>query len=564
MATSAKDTAKISIEVEARTDVAVAQFEKLQSSTKKAREEVTKLESASAAQTRQMDINRARVENTNERYAAFDKAVKAANASTSASAAAFSKGGAAAQAFGTAIKQVETGQASLRQGVMGVAAAFGPLGIAVGVAGSLLIGLAQDHIEAANAADQQRLALEKLHREEKQKAEEDRKAKFVEDLNNRLGREDMARRQREVDKSADTLRGLEDAFAQHGRGKDMLAFLEEEAKIRAANAQIMGDSAEASRIEREFELTRLGLLGDTLDKEKAVTAEKREQLKLRHQEGTFANALGFTGFKGNVAGESEDRKFESERKLAEVSRVASQIQRDGVENVEAAEKYRENARQERFEREIQRIKDEQSARDEAAESFMRGGEMVADTAAGIASAYLTSGDLSAKGFRKAVGQFTAAEAIRLGVVAIREGILGGVAASNPFTAALAPGHFAAAGQAAAGAAVLGGIAAGLGVASSGAANKNVKGFDGSAFGPGAEVAANDRPSATNSQKDTTPVSEQTMQRQNGAANGPANGRGGGLTVIIPGMTVLGSIDDQSARRIAQGIKRVGGFDGRVT
>lgn len=294
------------------------------SATDRAKKSADQLTSTIDRQKRDMEDAKARIQNTADKWKQFDAAVKKANASTAEAAAAFGKSGKAAQAFSSAIKQVETGQASLRQGIMGVAAAFGPLGIAIGVAGSLLIGVAQDHIAAANAADEQRKALEKLRREEKQAAEDKRREKFVEDLNARLGREEVAKRQRFVDSRADELTAIENAKAQFGAGKDMVGLLEREAEIRAANARIMGDSAEATRIERDFELTKLGFLGEELDKHKKITAEKREQRRLSGNfEVVSQRALGFAGFRGNVAGASEGMRFD-----AEAGRVGA-MQRSG-------------------------------------------------------------------------------------------------------------------------------------------------------------------------------------------------------------------------------------------
>lgn len=534
---STSTTAKLQVEVEARTDAAVASFDRLQSSTKKSREEVEKVDKATSKAA---------------------SSIKPFTEATTRQAAASTKASSAALAFSKAVETAKGGTFDIARASLAATAAFGPLGIAVGVAGSALLGYIQNQYDAAEATEAATKAAQKQARELQAQKDRERRAEQEEKYKRQQDKEYLSSRLALVEANREELEALEETFALHGRGSKMSALIAREAEIRADNARAMNDYAEATRIERDEELRLLGVLGERLTVEKKITAAKRERewdpdRRLKKQPGASTVSEDFAAI-----------EFERERSLAATSRIASQVQRDTGDEMEKDAAYRENARQERFEREMQRIRDEQEAREEAAAAAMRSGEMIADSAAGIAQAYLTSGDLSAKGFRKAVGQFASAEAIRLTIVAIRETILGGVAASNPFTAALAAGHFAAAGQAAGGAATLGAMALALGAAGGGGGGKNVAGLSGSAFGA-STVAANDRPSVSNSQRDTTPISqsEDQMRRGNSAATGGASG-GGGQVIHIGSIQVLGAIDDTAARRIAQGIKSAHGRDGRLT
>ena len=147
-------------------------------------------------------------------------------------------------------------------------------------------------------------------------------------------------------------------------------------------------------------------------------------------------------------------------------------------------------------------------------------------------------------------------------IAISEGVQALVSLAT-FNFPGAAAHAAAAAAAGAAAVAIAGL---VGATGGFSRSKNVKGFDGSAFGEGAAPTANDRQSATNSQDDTVPVSAEEAMQRSGQANGRSGARRSGANVYLgPGsITVLGAIDEQSARKIAVGIKRAGDTGGRLT
>lgn len=219
--------------------------------------------------------------------------------------------------------------------------------------------------------------------------------------------------------------------------------------------------------------------------------------------------------------------------------------------------------------ELARIAEESSAREEAYGRQMAIAGKVGDSLGAVAAAYVQAGDWSAKGFRKAVGEFAKAEAISMGVVAIREGVLA-IASAASFNFPQAAAHGIASGVAAAQALVLGGIAAGMGSGGSGAVKtKQVAGFTGSDFGPGAanEPAANEAPTVSNSQTDTVAVSgPDGFRAESNAFAGPPSGSHGGSNVyqFAPGsIMTLGAIDDQTATKLAQGFDRATKRKGRL-
>jgi hypothetical protein len=582
MATGASQTAKLQVEVEARTDAAVASFDRLQSSTKKSREEVEKVDKAATRAA---------------------SALRPMTAATEKQTAASTKASTAALAFGKAVDTAKGGAVGIGKAALAATAAFGPWGIAVGVVGSAIWGLAESEIEATKRTDELRKALEAQQRvlnnqrafdlaeaEEDGKRGDARRARVLAEMQDDTAR--LATR-RQI---SGAIMELEKQEAKGGRGAESAR--REMAELRALNAESLKDFETAKEIRHQEELRVIAIKNQGKAKKEVVV-----------QDGAYLTALADIRMSQSVIERDDSRDFASaanSRPLmkrertdptvaAEASTSASlralevqrattgetidlinqeesarlrllRVQHDAATTGEERNAIAADMSQVRHEAELDRIAQRKAVEEEAAEASMRAATMIADSAAGIAQAYLTSGDLSARGFRKAVGQFASAEAIRLTIVAIRESILGGVAASNPFTAALAPGHFAAAGQAAAGAATLGALALGLGAAGGGfgGMTKNVAGLSGSAFGPGT-VAANDRPSVSNSQKDRVPVSssEDSMRRSNSAAAGSPSS-GGGQVIHIGSIHVLGAIDDTSARRIAQGIKSASGRDGRLT
>jgi hypothetical protein len=262
---------------------------------------------------------------------------------------------------------------------------------------------------------------------------------------------------------------------------------------------------------------------------------------------------------------SDTREFESERALAAKDRVGSQFgntefdkdqaaeaEKKRIAAIEDAKKAAEDAAKERHAAEMQRLKEQQ-------DRYEQTGAAIGNTVAGLATTWLQAGDLSARGFAKAIQAWGKAESIKMAGIAISEGVqaLVSLATFNFPGAAAHAAAAAAAGAAAVAIAGLVGATGGFGPVGT----KNVKGFGGDAFGSGTafgDSAANDGPSVTNSQSDTVPVSPQEAAQHAGVGKKTS----GGTTNYY--FNAIGSIDEVAARRIAQGMQRAGKTGGRLT
>lgn len=571
MATSAKDTAKLQVEVEARTDAAVAEFQRLQSSTKKYREEVEKADKAEEKSSRGR-------ERQSQAAARFGQSIVGLGQATS-------KAGAAMKVFEGITATTKEGTFDLGRTIADVAFRFGPYGAAIGAATHLLITFMegtskakQETAKFARELEDQRFAAEAAASAVRNKAFNDNTyAANVRNATEAMRQEIWA---------------TEDAIAAangYGESTDELSIkllrlkasaLEAEAGVRNYGETLdTFNERQATLLEQAAEISRSADLAQITadaeaDKRGATTVKvgggSRSRSSAKQDDGgrdkseewkqDFRDKAAIQEYQSLMDARDEMRKSKEAQDELDFKNMDERFELIMQQRAEAA-KAAEAERAAAHERELARIAEEQAAREEAVDSYMRGSEMIADGAASIATAYLTSGDLSAKGFRKAVGQFAAAESIRLAVVAIRETVLGIAAATNPFTAALAPGHFAAAGQAAAGAAVLGGMAAALGAGRGGGAgmSRSASGVSGGNFGP----QVTERPQTTNSQADTVPVSESQMQSHAGAMRSSGGGSNGG-NVTIGSIHVLGAIDETTARKIAKGIKGAQDSGGRMT
>jgi hypothetical protein len=218
-----------------------------------------------------------------------------------------------------------------------------------------------------------------------------------------------------------------------------------------------------------------------------------------------------------------------------------------LKRLEEAREEAARAAKQRHEDEMARLAELQ-ARQEAV------GAAIGNSVGELAASFLAAGDLSVAGFKKVLAGWGRMESIRLAAIAISEGVQAVVSAAF-FNFPQAALHGAAAAKAAAAAVVVAGMTGAAGGFGGGAA-KNVGGFGGSAFGPGLEPAANDRPSTSNSQTDTTPVSpgEAGQYAQAGAAS---NRKSRGATYNFgPGSIVsLGAIDEQTGLKLYQGIEK---------
>lgn len=260
---------------------------------------------------------------------------------------------------------------------------------------------------------------------------------------------------------------------------------------------------------------------------------------------------------------SDTREFESERALAAKDRVGSQFgntefdkdqaaeaEKKRIEAIEDAKKAAEDAAKERHAAEMTRLKEQQ-------DRYEQTGAAIGNTVAGLATTWLQAGDLSARGFAKAIQAWGKAESIKMAGIAISEGVQALVSLAT-FNFPGAAAHAAAAAAAGAAAVAIAGL---VGATGGFSRNKNVKGFGGDAFGSGpafGDSAANDAPSVTNSQQDTTAVSPQEAAQHSGSGKKTS----GGTTNYY--FSAIGSIDEAAARRIAQGMQRAGKTGGRLT
>lgn len=211
----------------------------------------------------------------------------------------------------------------LGQSVFNVAKAFGGWGVAVAIVGDLLLGLVESSNKATEAAEKQKKAL----REQNEAARDARDAETIASFKAREAStaetkakwEDYAARVK-IAETAEELSGIEEALAAHGRKKDTLALQKRETEIRAENLRLVGDTAGALELERKEELRIIGLLNE---KEKAAKRANAAMKGNALGDAGAQRALGFAGFRGNVAGKSEGMRFD-----AEAGRVGA-MQREG-------------------------------------------------------------------------------------------------------------------------------------------------------------------------------------------------------------------------------------------
>lgn len=507
------------IKVTAKTDQAAQQFAMLSASQDRAAESLNKY------------VEAARKQNDIDRLASFDKSVtqlqkreavtRSLAMSTGGLAEKLGLGAGAATAFGSAIKQVETGQMSLKQGVMSVAAAFGPLGIAVGLAGSALVGFVQHQREAADAADEVTKALEKQRRALALEREDKARAAREEAYHIRVDKEFWSARQRAVDEYADELKGIENTLAQHGRGRDMSAYIAREAEIRAHSAETMGRYEEAAQIRREEELRLLGEIGE---KDRQRGKQKREearwsaeitnQIRMQHalitREGSDSRDFA-AEMRAAKAGEVR-QSFVEHRKQQQIDAMSEEIRGQesmleiklqgiereraagvdpwslaqqeadaklfaleahqryvdetmvGQERLIASEQIAAQKRQVMHERDLQMIAAIQRRREQQRRAFEQIGGAIGRVHEGIAAAAIRGAFASGQSVKDSVRHFAAGEAAEMSITAATETIRGLVAIAS-YNFPKATQHFTNAGLAGAQAISLGalyGVTAGNG------------------------------------------------------------------------------------------------------
>lgn len=570
-------TAKIDIEVEARTDAAVENFNKLK-----------KAEADAKAQLVELDKQ-------------ADKTGKGVDAAGLKSAAGFGRAKDAAKQLAPSLVGVAVAAAqgnvnlgNIAGSALAAAQAFGPWGIAIGVAATALFTLAEanDQATAASVKYRRELALQRdalartrAEQEFAARMEEDRSARRVELAAVRRG---LHETELFLEEEAAAARGAGDAERlseiQTAQAKARAAQLEQEArdlreigKIEEANAA----GIEAQQVIRE---DRLRLIEEENRVEESITSHKREQVQLTGEQLALQARVGrrFDARTGRaaddqiaVAGSFDDSSatrfggelidpFSKENEL----QALQQAEEERLAKLEEAKAAAAEAAEQRHEAELKRREEEAEALEATRKRYLDVGEAVGGALGGIAAMSLQAALAGERGFKKTLGAWGKMESIKLAAIALSEGVQAAVSAAM-WNIPQAIQHGEAAAQAAATAVIVAGMTGAVGgfgsvsVGSSG--NGRGFGFGGSASGadfgggPGAGPAANSGPTS-NSQQDQLPTAgEEAMQQSGMAAMGSAASSGPGTNIHLgPGsITVLGAIDDASALKIAQGLQRVG-------
>lgn len=255
-------------------------------------------------------------------------------AATDKVAAAKAKGSAALLAFTKAADSAKEGSFGLGKTIANVAFAFGPLGMAAGVAAHAVIGLAESHFAAANAAEAQRQAEIKLARElrEKQKADAlsakiARENQMADDAREGLRSVREKARQEELD-------SIEEALILHG-DKGMNGLLRRQTELLKENAMERLDWAEVSRLDREEKLRELRAYKESTTEIERNTAAKQANVAV-DVERTKAMQLSLLGpnVGGSVAAFGESQQFAAglrEAQFDQTARMERGGEREGSE-----------------------------------------------------------------------------------------------------------------------------------------------------------------------------------------------------------------------------------------
>lgn len=350
---------------------------------------------------------------------------------------------------------------------------------------------------------------------------------------------------------ASELRQLEDQLAfDQARGVDTSVALTRQAELRIGFAEQEGKAAEAAQIRREEELRLLREQGEQLKRNASHRGEIENTTDPFGKNYKFVRRYD----RESVIREAQQQALdEKDRRNAAVNdaaraaansapsgRTAEEIEAQHIKELEEVRSAAEESQQKRHAAEMKRIAQEQQRREAL-------GSAIGTSLASIAAASLASGDLSAKGFRRVLGEWGKSESIRLAAIAISESVqaLVSLATFNPAGAAL---HGAAAGSAAAAAAAIAAMTGAVGGFGSSSRSPG-KGFGGNAFGdPAGAGSGADSARLSNSQEDAVPLSSQEM-----AQHSSSRGRRGGTTIVVNAQ-VLGAIDKTTGMKLAQGIR----------
>ncbi len=233
-----------------------------------------------------------------------------------------------AKKMAPALKSIALGAAqgsvslsSMAGAALSAANAFGPWGIAIGLAATALYTLASAHNEAEIAANRQRLALERL--------------KLSEQSHANFERDEIERKKNRDKIEKDIL-----AKGGHAAMRDALAFIEEDVvvaearkekhgalltkqatvradmlRLEAHAAEQLGNMDERRKLIAEADAIlradKLRALRDENTEEDKKTAKKREQLKLEKliTDAQFSSGLAGPNFRGQIANDADARKF---------------------------------------------------------------------------------------------------------------------------------------------------------------------------------------------------------------------------------------------------------------
>lgn len=557
----------VTIEVEAKTDKAAANLEKLERTLAKTRSKSTELIASQSKLSVQA-----------EQLAAAQAKAGAAMGDVAG------KHGPNMQRtlerLGFAAHQVVGQTASLNTAMNGVLSTLGPWGIAIGAGVGILLHF-------ASAADEAREKTQKLNDAlRRQAAERDRaedvfehevaRAKMRSADEKQERKEEKARQQIEENHREEKEALEEMIVLTESRGKSAEGARRAQA---ALHEQTLREQADISSFDKKQELTREADKTAREEKLRQLAAEGRHEKELlatREKQLTISQKLAklnaeamkrvdfgnepsfgrtgedtLTDIEALSARKSGPRGLSLNADFSEINRNgmnAAEAQREAEKNLEASRAEWEKNQAERHEAEMARLEAE-LAKHEAL------GAAIGNSVADVAATMLNASNLSAAGFRKMLAEWGRAESIKLAAVAISEGVQALVSAAF-FNFPQAALHGAAAGEAAAGAVIVAGMTGALG--GFGSISKNAGGgvfghggaANGSNFGPGGSSPAANGPSGpTNSQTDTVPVSPQEAAQQSGGGS-PS----GGTSVHIGTIQVLGAIDNTAARKISDAIK----------
>lgn len=241
----------------------------------------------------------------------YDTATKRAATGTEKLTASKVKASQVAMALGKAANTAKGGMLDVANAAASAVSAFGPWGVAVGLAAGALIGYASN---ARAAADETR----KLERElGKQRSraldrELDEKKELMARRSANAEANKAERDRLKIMETANDLKEIENALAQHGRGKDTLALQKEETRIRAENLRIQGDAVGAAQAERDFELHTLEILG------------RKDKARKGKASGPMFKALSLENSAAGIMRDGSDtREFAGEMTLARAASANS-------------------------------------------------------------------------------------------------------------------------------------------------------------------------------------------------------------------------------------------------